>query len=126
MAHIVAVLPYVIKDGGRRCPRSIATSRKPPARGQQLEVLALVVVPMIKGGVLAGGLFALIMSWINVEISIFLSTTGTYTLPVLLYNYMEYSLTPIVVVASSVSIGVAIVLVAVIDRFIGLGSAMRL
>jgi putative spermidine/putrescine transport system permease protein len=61
-----------------------------------------------------------------VEISIFLTTTGSYTLPVLLYNYMEYSLTPVVVVAGSVSIVVAVALVAVIDRFIGLSSAMRL
>jgi hypothetical protein len=39
---------------------------------------------------------------------------------------MEYSLTPVVVVAGSVSIVVAVALVAVIDRFIGLSSAMRL
>lgn len=128
MAHIVAVLPYVIKTVGAALSTANRNVEEAAADlgANQLEVLALVVVPMIKGGVLAGALFALIMSWINVEISIFLSTTGTYTLPVLLYNYMEYSLTPIVVVASSVSIGVAIVLVAVIDRFIGLGSAMRL
>ena len=128
MGHIVAVLPYVIRTVGAALSTVHRNVEEAAADlgANQLEVLALVVVPMIKGGVLAGALFALIMSWINVEISIFISTTGTYTLPVLLYNYMEYSLTPIVVVAASVSILVAIALVAIIDRFIGLSSAMRL
>jgi len=128
MAHIVAVLPYVIRTVGAALSTVDRNVEEAAADlgANQVEVLALVVVPMIKGGVLAGALFALIMSWINVEISIFISTTGTYTLPVLLYNYMEYSLTPVVVVAASVSILVAITLVAVIDRFIGLSSAMRL
>jgi putative spermidine/putrescine transport system permease protein len=128
MAHIVAVLPYVIRTVGAALSTVHRNVEEAAADlgANQLAVLALVVVPMIKGGVLAGALFALIMSWINVEISIFISTTGTYTLPVLLYNYMEYSLTPIVVVAAAVSILVAVVLVAIIDRFIGLSSAMRL
>lgn len=128
MAHIVAVLPYVIRTVGAALSTVHRNVEEAAADlgANQLAVLALVVVPMIKGGVLAGALFALIMSWINVEISIFISTTGTYTLPVLLYNYMEYSLTPIVVVAAAVSILVAVALVAIIDRFIGLSSAMRL
>jgi putative spermidine/putrescine transport system permease protein len=128
MAHIVAVLPYVIRTVGAALSTIDRNVEEAAADlgANQVEVLALVVAPMIKGGVLAGALFALIMSWINVEISIFLSTTGTYTLPVLLYNYMEYSLTPVVVVAAAVSILVAIALVAIIDRFIGLSSAMRL
>jgi len=128
MAHIVAVLPYVIRTVGAALSTVHRNVEEAAADlgANQLEVLALVVVPMIKGGVLAGALFALIMSWINVEISIFITTTGTYTLPVLLYNYMEYSLTPVVVVAASVSILVAVALVAIIDRFIGLSSAMRL
>jgi hypothetical protein len=39
---------------------------------------------------------------------------------------MEYSLTPIVIVASSVSIFVTVLLVAIIDRTIGLHTATRL
>jgi putative spermidine/putrescine transport system permease protein len=128
MAHVVAVLPYVIRTVGAALSTTNRSIEEAAADlgANQVEVLVFVVVPMIKGGVLAAALFALIMSWINVEISIFLTTTGSYTLPVLLYNYMEYSLTPVVVVAGSVSILVAVALVAVIDRFIGLSSAMRL
>jgi putative spermidine/putrescine transport system permease protein len=127
-AHVVAVLPYVTRTVGAAL--STVSLRVEEAAADlganKIEILTLVVAPMIKGGVLAGALFALIMSWINVEISIFLSATGSYTLPVLLYNYMEYSMTPIVIVASSMSIFVAVVVVLIIDRCIGLHSAMRL
>lgn len=127
-AHIVAVLPYVTRTvGGALSTISPRVEEAAADLGaNRLQILILVVAPMIKGGVLAGALFALIMSWINVEISIFLSATGSYTLPVLLYNYMEYSMTPIVIVAASMSIFVAVVLVLIIDRCIGLHSAMRL
>ena len=127
-AHIVVVLPYVIRTVGGALSTVDPHVEEAAADlgANQFQVLTLIVVPMIKGGVLAGALFSLIMSWINVEISIFLSATGTYTLPVLLYNYMEYSLTPIVIVASSVSIFVTVLLVAIIDRTIGLHTATRL
>jgi putative spermidine/putrescine transport system permease protein len=128
VAHVVAVLPYVMRTVGSALSTIDPHVEEAGADlgANQLQVLTLIVAPMIKGAVLAGALFALIMSWINVDISIFLSATGTYTLPVLLYNYMEYSLTPIVIVASSVSIFVAVLLVAIIDRGIGLHNAMRL
>ncbi len=128
MAHIVVVLPYVIRTVGAGLS-TVAPSIEEAAAdlgANQVETLVLVVVPMIKGAVVAGAMFAFIMSWINVEISIFLTTTGNYTLPVVLYNYMEYSLTPIVVVAAAISILVAIAVVALVDRFIGLSKAMRM
>ena len=126
-AHTVIVLPYVVRTVGAALTTVSPRIEEAAADlgANQVEVLVLVVVPSIKGGVLAAALFAMIMSWINVEVSIFLSATGTYTLPVLVYNYMEYSLTPIVIVAAAVSIFVSTLLVLLIDRCVGLQSAMR-
>ena len=90
------------------------------------EVLALVVAPIVKGGLIAGTLFAFIMSWINVEISIFLGVTGSYTLPVILFNFMEYSITTIVVAAASVAIFVSVVMVLIVDRFVGISSISKI
>ena len=73
---------------------------------------------MIKGGVLAGALSAFIMSWINVEHQYFSANTGTYTLPVLLYNFLEYSITTAAIVAAAMGIYVAPALVLLIDGFI--------
>ena len=75
---------------------------------------------------MAGALFAFIMSWVNVEISIFLSVTGGYTLPVVLFNLIEYSITTVVVVAASIAIYVAFLLVLLVDCVVGIDSASKL
>jgi putative spermidine/putrescine transport system permease protein len=128
IAHTVAVVPYVVRTTSAALlnidPR-IEEAAADLGAGQ-LTTITLVVAPMIKGGVLAGALFAFIMSWINVEISIFLSATGSYTLPVLLYNFLEYSITTVVIVAAAMGIYVAVALVLLIDRFIGIDTAAKL
>jgi putative spermidine/putrescine transport system permease protein len=128
IAHVVSVIPYVIRTVGAALQRIDPRVEEAAADlgAGPLETLALVVLPMVRGGAVAGALFAFIMSWINVEISIFLGATGTYTLPVLLYNYMEYSITTAVVAAACIGIYVAVALVIVIDRVIGLDTATKL
>lgn len=128
IAHVVSVIPYVIRTVGAALmtidPRVEEAAADLGAN--QIETLALVVAPMVKGGAIAGALFAFIMSWVNVEISIFLSATGTYTLPVVLYNYIEYSITTAIVAAASIGIYVAILLVLIVDRIIGIHTATKL
>jgi putative spermidine/putrescine transport system permease protein len=128
LAHTVAVVPYVVRTVGASL-LSIDPSVEEAAAdlgADRLEVLTLVVAPMIKGGLLAGALFAFIMSWVNVEISIFLSVTGGYTLPVVLFNLLEYSITTVVVAAASIGIYVALVLVILVDWIVGIDSASKL
>jgi putative spermidine/putrescine transport system permease protein len=128
IAHVVAVIPYVIRTVGAALQTIDPRVEEAAADlgAGQLQTLALVVLPIVRGGALAGALFAFIMSWINVEISIFISATGSYTLPVVLYNYMEYSITTAVVAAACIGIYVAVALVLVIDRLIGIDTATKL
>jgi putative spermidine/putrescine transport system permease protein len=128
IAHVVAVVPYVIRTVGAALlgidPRVEEAAADLGAT--RLQMLMLIVAPMIKGGLLAGALFAFIMSWVNVEISIFLSVTGGYTLPVVLFNFMEYSITTVILAAASIAIYVAILLVLLIDRVVGIHTASKL
>ncbi|MCC7275321.1 MAG: ABC transporter permease [Alphaproteobacteria bacterium] len=128
IAHVVAVMPYVIRTVGAALvsidPRVEEAAADLGAN--RLEMMALVVAPMVKGGLLAGALFAFIMSWVNVEISIFLSVTGGYTLPVVLFNFMEYSMTTVIVAAASIAIYVALLLVVLIDSIVGIHTASKL
>lgn len=128
IGHIVSVIPYVIRTVGASLLTVDPKIEEAAADlgASQLEILALVVAPVVRGGALAGALFAFIMSWVNVEISIFISATGTYTLPVVLYNYMEYSITTAVLAAASIGIYVAILLVLVIDRVVGIHTAAKM
>lgn len=128
VAHVVAVMPYVIRTVGAALvsidPRVEEAAADLGANRWQM--MALVVAPMVKGGLLAGALFAFIMSWVNVEISIFLGVTGGYTLPVVLFNFVEYSMTTVIVAAASIAIYVALLLVVLIDRIVGIHTASKL
>jgi putative spermidine/putrescine transport system permease protein len=128
LAHTVAVVPYVVRTVGASLVGIDPSIEEAAADlgANRLEVLALVVAPVIKGGLLAGALFAFIMSWVNVEISIFLSVTGGYTLPVVLFNFIEYSITTVVVAAASIAIYVALILVLMVDAVVGIDSASKL
>lgn len=128
IAHVVAVIPYVIRTVAAALTTVDVRVEEAAADlgANRLTTLVLVVAPMVKGALIAAGLFAFIMSWINVEISIFLSSTGLYPLPVVLYNFMEYSITTLVVAAAAIGIYVAAALVVAVDFTIGLHRASRL
>jgi putative spermidine/putrescine transport system permease protein len=128
LAHTVAVVPYVVRTVGASLVGIDPSIEEAAADlgASRLEILALVVAPVIKGGLLAGALFAFIMSWVNVEISIFLSVTGGYTLPVVLFNFIEYSITTVVVAAASIAIYIALILVLIVDAVVGIDSTSKL
>jgi putative spermidine/putrescine transport system permease protein len=127
LAHTVTVIPFVIRAVGASL--SLVDPNLEDAAADlgasPVKVLVLVVAPMVKGGLLAGFMFAFIMSWINVEVTIFLSTTGSYTLPVVMYNFIEYSISTVVVAAAAIAIYVAILLVVLIDALVGVDSALK-
>ena len=54
----------------------------------------LVTLPQIRPGIVTGSIFAFISSWINVELSIFNTTADLNTIPVKLFNYVQYTIDP--------------------------------
>jgi putative spermidine/putrescine transport system permease protein len=82
-----------------------------------------VTLPQIKPGVIAGSLFAFIISWINVEVSIFNSTPLQVTLPVKIFNYVQFTVDPLIAAVSAVTIYVAILAVVLLDTVIGVEKA---
>jgi putative spermidine/putrescine transport system permease protein len=79
-----------------------------------------VTLPIIKPGVMAGGIFAIVMSWINVELSMFHTAPGMMPIPVKLFNYIQYSVDPSIAAVSAGTIYLAIVIAVVVDMTIGL------
>src|SRR5262249_6859820 len=78
-----------------------------------------VTLPIIKPGVIAGALFAAIISWINVELSMFNTTASLMTIPVKLFNYIQYSVDPMIAAVSAATIYVAVLVVVAIDFTVG-------
>jgi len=80
----------------------------------------LVTLPLIRGGVTSGAVLAFIFSWINVEISIFNTTTELTTIPVKLFNYVQYTIDPTIAAVSAITIIAAAAMIIILDVVFGL------
>jgi putative spermidine/putrescine transport system permease protein len=92
----------------------------------RLRVLWEVVVPLIAPGLLSALIFAFIVSFGDVYISLFLSGPGRTTLPIEIFSYMLWESTPVVAAITTVQILLIIVLGLVIERLVGLRRIMRI
>jgi putative spermidine/putrescine transport system permease protein len=122
VGHVVLVIPYVMRTTMASLSGLNLSSEEAAQDlgATPMETFFLVTLPQIKPGVIAGALFAFIMSWINVEISIFQAKPDLMTLPVKLFNYVEYSVDPLLAAVSSVTIYFAIAVVLIIDVTVGI------
>jgi len=63
---------------------------------------------------------AFIASWINVELSIFNTTPDLTTIPVKLFNYVQYTIDPTIAAVSSMTILAAAAMLVLLDYLFGL------
>ena len=79
-----------------------------------------------KPGVMAGAVFAFILSFDQFPVSLFLVSPGRETLPITLFNYLKFDLDGTIGAASVVSILLAVLVVFGLDRTVGLRSYAKL
>lgn len=79
-----------------------------------------VTFPLVRGGVVSGGLFAFISSWINVELSMFNTTAAMTTIPVKLLNHVQYQVDPLIAAVSGLTILAAVAAIIVVALTIGI------
>ena len=127
LAHILITTPWVV----RLCLASLATHDRTAEEAaaslgaHPLKVIWRVTLPAMRPGVIAGALFAFVISFENLELALFLSSPGVTTLPVAVLQYLEYHIDPMVAaVAVAQTVGIAILLL-LLDRFIRLGRIVR-
>ena len=85
-----------------------------------------ITLPLVKPGMLAGGIFAFIVSFDQFPVSLFLVSPGNETLPITLFNYLKFDLDGTIGAASVVSILLAFLVVVALDRTVGLRSTVKL
>ncbi|GLH81353.1 ABC transporter permease [Bradyrhizobium sp. SSBR45G] len=85
-----------------------------------------VTLPLVKPGVMAGAIFAFIVSFDQFPVSLFLVAPGSETLPITLFNYLKFDLDGTIGAASVVSILLAFIVVIALDRIVGLRSYVKL
>lgn len=121
IGHVVITVPYVLRTVlgvyagiGREVEEAARTLGARP-----WQVFWRVTLPMIRPGLLAGGILAFLLSFDEVAVALLLSTADTTTLPVAVLSYLVYNYDPAVAAISTVQIVIVIALLLVLERFLG-------
>jgi putative spermidine/putrescine transport system permease protein len=109
-AHTMLALPYVALNVGvslaaldRRLPLAASGLGASPWR-----VFRTVTLPLILPGVAGGGVFAFVTSFDEVVLSVFLAGPTVKTLPVRIWEEVRVEYTPVVAVAATLMISLAL------------------
>jgi putative spermidine/putrescine transport system permease protein len=84
-----------------------------------------VTLPLVRPGILAAGAFAFIVSFTNFTMTFFLIAGGLKTLPIWVYEVMEFYLDPVLAVISVFLIGMTALTAFIIERVIGIARLVR-
>ena len=79
--------------------------------------------PIIRPGVMAGALFSFIISFIDLEKSLFLVAPGKTTLPIEIINYLEWSVDPTIAAVATAQIALISAALILTNRFFKLTRA---
>ena len=128
LAHCIIGVPY-----GFRTVLASAQSLDPALEeaGQSLgagplRTLFLVTLPLVWQGVVSGWLFAFIVSFGELNTALFLTGPGLTTLPIEIFSYLQFQGSQLVIAAAStLQVALIIVMVAVIERIVGIGRIIR-
>jgi putative spermidine/putrescine transport system permease protein len=121
LAHVALTLPYVIRIVSAGL-QSFDHSLEEAARGlgaSRVRALLDVTLPLIKGSLMAAGVFAFIISFDEVVVTLFLAGPRMTTLPVAIYTYIEYTSDPSIAAISTILVVLTVGAVLLIDRTAG-------
>lgn len=123
-AHVVIAVPYVLRTAlavYRGLDRVLEETATVLGAGPW-QTFWHVTLPLLRPGLVAGGLFAFLTSFDNVPVSIFLTTAQTNTLPVTIMSYLvSQDFDPIVGAISAIQVVLVLGVLLLLDRVYGLG-----
>jgi putative spermidine/putrescine transport system permease protein len=125
IGHVLITVPYVIRTvGAGLIGLDPALEEAASSLGAgQVRILWRVILPAISPSIMASSIFVFIMSFDQATVSIFLATPDVVPLPVRIYTYIDLAIDPMIAAVSTLMIGFSFVLVAVLQKLIGLETA---
>jgi len=126
IGHVVIVIPYVLRTvlGVYMSANHEAEDAAKVLGANPLQAFGHVTLPTIWPGILAGGIFAFLMSFDEVAVSILLSNTDTTPLPVSILSYLVYNYDPSVAAISTIQIAIVILVLLILERVFGIRNVM--
>lgn len=122
LAHCVLTVPYVIRTVVASLT-GLNPALEEAARNlgaSPLRAFWRITLPLIAPGLLAGALFAFIISFDELVVTLFVAGPRLTTLPIRIFTYVQYANDPLVAAVSTVLIVVSFVAVVLLDRLVGL------
>jgi putative spermidine/putrescine transport system permease protein len=117
-AHCVFVLPLtlrVVLAGFSRFDFDLEEAAR-SLGGSGFQILVFVTLPLLKPSVLAGFILSAVLSFVNLPLSMFLTTAQTATLPVIAFAYMESRIDPMIAAVATLVMVVAASVAVCVDR----------
>ncbi len=127
LGHLFLATPFVI---GSVCAVLQRFNTRLEEAAQALgaspwRTLRRVTLPVIAPGIFTGGLYAFIVSFVDVPVAIFLASPSATTFPVELFLAMEQDFEPTSLASASLAALFAVVLVAVAQKLVGLENLLK-
>jgi ABC-type spermidine/putrescine transport system, permease component II len=122
IGHTVIAIPYVVRTTLAVLADSdpfLEEAARTMGAGRWQRII-YVVLPQCAPGLAAGAFFAFNISFDEAVIALFLRTPDLVTLPIQIYNQLEFSPDPTVAAVSTLMMGLTVLLIAVIDRLLGI------
>lgn len=122
VAHLIVTLPYVMRlvlPALQAVDPAVIESAS-TLGANRLRVFWHVTLPLIKPGLIAAAIFAFLMSFDEVTLTLLVRGTKLTTLPIQIYNQLNQVWDPTVSAISTLLILVTAVAIVVLDRSVGL------
>lgn len=122
IAHVFVTIPYSVGTV------SSVLARVNPRLEEAAESLGAsrwstfrrVTLPLIRPGIVAGMLYAFIISFGDVPVAVFLAGTTFVTLPVEIFQSLQFDFNPAILALSTVVVIFSLVLIVIMQRVVGL------
>lgn len=115
MPLVFVVMAAVIRELDRDLEAAAASLGAPP-----WAVLRTITIPLLAPGLMASLILAFVISLHEFVMALFLTSSGTTTLPVVVWNSLRFEVRPIIAAIDSVMVGSVVVVLAVLGRLVGL------
>lgn len=126
-AHALVITPYIIRTT-YACLVVQGSSLEEAGRtmgASERRVLFEITLPLARPGIIAGMLFAFIISLDEVPVSLFLADARSNTLPLAVLSYLQFNFDPAISAVSAAQVIITIVVALLLERIFGLKNLYR-
>ncbi|MBI4277635.1 MAG: ABC transporter permease [Armatimonadetes bacterium] len=122
LGHVLLALPYVIRLVLTALPRVSRNAEEAAMTlgANEFVTMMKITLPLISPAIRGGAVFAFMVSYNNVLLSLFLSTPRVTTLPVKIYQHVEFVADPTIAAVSTIFLILTFALMVALERTVKL------